>query len=62
MKLLQINTENVFCVGDIHGDFESVIGWIKRYDLTNSTLIFCWDGGVGFAKEGYYTWISVRIV
>ena len=48
MELLKINTENVFCVGDIHGDFESVIGWIKRYDLTNSTIIFCGDIGFGF--------------
>ena len=61
MELLQINTKNVFCVGDIHGDFESVIGWIKRYDLTNSTLIFCGDVGFGFNKEEYYRQIIVKI-
>lgn len=61
VNLLRLNTESVFCVGDIHGDFESIIGWIKRYDLTNSTLIFCGDCGFGFNKVEYYKQIINKI-
>lgn len=54
MELLKFNIEHVFCIGDIHGDFESVIGWIKRYELTDCALIFCGDCGFGFNKLEYY--------
>lgn len=61
MNLIRINADNVYCIGDIHGDFESIIGWIKRYDLTNSALLFCGDVGFGFNKQEYYNQIITKI-
>lgn len=61
MNFLNIITNHVYCMGDIHGEFESVIGWIKRYDLTDSTIIFCGDCGFGFNKPEYYNLIVKKI-
>lgn len=54
MDVLKLNSDKVFCVGDIHGNFDGIIGWIKRYGITDSTIIFCGDIGMGFYKPEYY--------
>lgn len=51
---ITIETEYIFCVGDIHGDFNAIAYNIKQYDMHNSTLIFCGDCGFGFNKQEYY--------
>lgn len=61
MNILKINTNAVFCVGDIHGNFESIIGQIKRYDLTDSAILFCGDIAFGFNKPDYYNQIIGKI-
>jgi len=55
------NTEAIFCVGDIHGEFETIIYNLKNYDITNSTLIFCGDIGFGFNKPEYYKQVIRKI-
>ncbi|MCF0207223.1 MAG: metallophosphoesterase [Bacteroidales bacterium] len=52
--IYKINTEAVFCLGDIHGALKGIAGHIKRYDLKDCALIFCGDIGFGFDKMEYY--------
>lgn len=39
---------NIIFLGDIHGEFKTLINLIKRYDITDSTIIQVGDFGVGF--------------
>lgn len=45
---LNIQTEAIYAVGDIHGCFSSILSMIKRYEITNSTIVICGDCGLGF--------------
>lgn len=54
MYQLNVNSEHVYCIGDIHGNFKGIISWIGKYDIANSTLIFCGDCGFGFKTIDYY--------
>lgn len=61
MKKISIICDSVFCVGDIHGNFESLLGCIKKYDLVKSALIVCGDCGFGFYKEDYYKQVLSKL-
>ena len=54
MKLYQIDTDNVFFTGDLHGEFTTINTTINRYNLENCVIIVCGDIGIGFEKEDYY--------
>lgn len=61
METLKINTESVYCVGDLHGIFNDILYFIKTNDIKNSTIIFCGDIGIGFNKPDYYKQIFNKI-
>ncbi|MCQ2335399.1 MAG: metallophosphoesterase [Paludibacteraceae bacterium] len=54
MNHLNLNSEYLFCVGDIHGEYGGLSVWMKTYDMQNACLIFCGDIGLGFNSEAYY--------
>lgn len=54
MERINVNAKNVFCVGDIHGDFLSILSFIAKYDIQESAIVFCGDCGFGFNKSDYY--------
>ncbi len=41
-------------VGDIHGEFRTILNKFKRLEITNSNIFMCGDFGVGFYKIAYY--------
>lgn len=49
-----IDSESIYFVGDIHGDFGSISGLIKSKGLRDVSFVFCGDIGLGFNKAGYY--------
>lgn len=54
MNKYDVSAADIYAIGDLHGHFESLINWIKRYDITESAIIVCGDVGFGFEKPIYY--------
>lgn len=54
LDIYKFNAEAVICIGDIHGDFNGIVGYIKQHDIKNSIIIVCGDVGIGFNKDQYY--------
>lgn len=54
MTHIYINSEALYFIGDIHGNFESINTFIKTRDIHNATLFFCGDCGFGFMSQEYY--------
>lgn len=53
--------KNVVVCGDIHGDFNGVIGKLcLQYQLENTLLIVAGDCGFGFNEVGYYKEVAKR--
>lgn len=44
-------SNNIIYIGDIHGEFKTLIHLLKRYKIEDSTLIQVGDFGLGFFKE-----------
>lgn len=61
MFKLDYKVERIYCVGDIHGDFNLIIWSIKNNEIKDALLIFCGDIGFGFEKYEYYTQTLTRI-
>lgn len=53
-KLIDFVVDNTYCIGDIHGNFNAIRGFIKQHNICNSLLIFCGDCGFGFESEEHY--------
>lgn len=41
-------------MGDLHGNFNTIIPNLKNKEIENAVLIFCGDVGIGFRREEYY--------
>ena len=54
INIVKINSPTIYCVGDLHGNFSTINGLIKMYDLRDCIIIFCGDIGFGFHKFEYY--------
>lgn len=54
MKVMKFNVDAVYAVGDMHGNFNSILYIIRRYELSNCLIIFCGDIGMGFESINYY--------
>ena len=56
MKLNIIETDRpgVCFIGDMHGEFNSLQGLMKRTEFTDTTYIICGDIGFGFEKPQHY--------
>lgn len=46
--------ESLIFVGDIHGEFKTLLYKIKNLELKNSIIVVCGDIGMGFNKPSYY--------
>lgn len=46
--------EDIYTVGDVHGNWNIVTFYIRQYKIKNSVFIFCGDIGIGFQKLNYY--------
>lgn len=55
MEILKINTKTVYCVGDLHGNFNDIPYFIKNNDISDAAILFCGDVGIGFHKPDYYS-------
>lgn len=54
-NLIEFVVEKIYCIGDIHGNFNAINGLIKQHDIKNSLLVFCGDCGFGFESNAHYT-------
>lgn len=50
MQKLELTSENIYAVGDLHGKFETLKWFIKQNDIQDSIIICCGDIGLGFNK------------
>lgn len=53
-KLIDFTVESIYCIGDIHGNFNAIRGFIKQHNICNSLIIFCGDCGFGFESNTHY--------
>ena len=61
VDIFEIDKPNVCFVGDIHGDFNSLGGLMKRTNFRDTAYICCGDIGLGFNKKTYYTQIFNKL-
>ena len=65
MTKIDLDVNNVYCVGDLHGNFNAINGLIKGAlnmpQLTDCAIVFCGDIGFGFEKENYYQQILPKL-
>lgn len=54
VNILKTDKPNVCFVGDIHGEFKSIRGLVKKTEFTDTTFVFAGDCGFGFESEAYY--------
>lgn len=53
-NLIKFNVESIYCIGDIHGNFNAIRGFIKQHNICNSLMVFCGDCGFGFESDEHY--------
>ncbi len=61
MNRLEYQKENIVIVGDIHGQYRTLLNYIKRTHITNTLFIQVGDLGAGFHKGGYYITEFLRL-
>lgn len=61
MNRLFIDTETVYCAGDLHGNFGGLKYYINNILPENCVLIVCGDIGLGFETEAHYPPILKKI-
>ena len=50
--------EPVYICGDLHGNFHWLKPYIEKYDLSDCSIVFCGDIGLGFKPlEAWYKWV-----
>lgn len=55
LNIIDYVVDSVYCIGDIHGNFNALKGFIRQKDIHKSLLIVCGDCGLGFEKNKHYT-------
>lgn len=53
MNVYENNCNALYCVGDTHGEINTIPYMIKSHDLTDAAIVFCGDIGLGFEKIEY---------
>lgn len=51
MNKIEITSESVYAIGDLHGKFETLEWFLKQNDIKDATIVCCGDIGLGFQKE-----------
>lgn len=54
VNTITIQANAAYCIGDLHGNINTVAYQIKQYDIHNAVIICCGDVGLGFYKKEYY--------
>jgi UDP-2,3-diacylglucosamine pyrophosphatase LpxH len=54
LNIIETYRPGVCFVGDIHGEFNSIQGLMKRTEFTDTMYVFNGDCGFGFEKEQHY--------
>lgn len=49
-----VYSDQVIFLGDLHGNFDTLLFWLKNFVFKNTTIIVCGDIGFGFHKPQYY--------
>ena len=64
MKIYDYSKQYASCAvcGDIHGEFDFLVGKMLRMELTDTLVIVAGDCGIGFDEAGYYRRTYQRIV
>lgn len=61
LNIIHTDKTNICFIGDLHGEFKSISGLMKRTELTDAIYIFAGDCGFGFEKEEHYNNIFNRL-
>lgn len=63
MKIYNYSKQYASCAvcGDIHGEFDFLVGKMLRMELTDTLVIVAGDCGIGFDEAGYYRRTYQRI-
>ena len=54
MTLIETDKTGLCFMGDLHGEFKTLGGLMKRTEFANTTYVVCGDCGFGFEKKAYY--------
>lgn len=54
MKIYSVDTDEIYFVGDLHGDFSQINVFTHSKNLENCAIIICGDIGIGFDSDEYY--------
>lgn len=55
LNVIDLVADNLRFVGDIHGDYESILYYIDGHNVTNTIFVICGDCGIGFNSDSFYT-------
>lgn len=55
INIFKIDKPKICFIGDIHGDFKSLQGLMKKTGFRDTAYIVCGDVGFGFNKKEYYS-------
>lgn len=61
IDIFNIDKSNICFVGDIHGEFNSLQGLMKKTNFKDTAYIVCGDIGFGFNKKEYYSKIFNKL-
>lgn len=61
IDIFNIDKPNICFVGDIHGEFNSLQGLMKKTNFKDTAYIVCGDIGFGFNKKEYYSKIFNKL-
>ena len=54
VTVYNVFSEQVIFVGDLHGNFDTFLYWLKNFVPKNRAIVVCGDVGFGFHRPKYY--------
>lgn len=61
INIFKVDKPNLCFIGDIHGEFNSLQGMMKKTGFRDTVYIVCGDIGLGFHKKEYYSQIFNKL-
>lgn len=61
INIFKIDKPNICFIGDIHGEFKGLEGFMKKLHFKDTLFICAGDIGLGFNKKEYYSQIFNRL-
>ena len=50
LNIYNDTSPNLYVVGDLHGNFNDLLSMLKRYSMTDTSVIVAGDCGIGFTS------------